>query len=468
LEAFRDAINDDRQEGSPTVAQHPRWVRINTLKTTLDKQLTSTFAGYFLAETLQDVMSAPGSSKTYFIDQNIPNLLALPPRIDLSKTVAYGKGQIIFQDKASCFPAYLLDVNPGDGDVIDGCAAPGNKTTHLAAIVTGRQQDEKLAQNVIAFERDRFRAEILERMVKLASADSVVSVKGNHDFLAAQPDSDEFSNVGALLLDPSCSGSGIVGRDDTIKIHLPEPPAGSKPSNAGTSKKRKRDQKESSTSNADATLKLEVDDSIREEEAPVENQLAERLGALSAFQLKIVEHAMQFPQAQKITYSTCSVHFEENEGVVAQALNSSVARKNGWTILKREHQVEGMKKWSRRGIWEEGKLSEWRDDAVNVKEDILDACIRCEKGTEDGTMGFFVAAFVRVDSILQNDAKTIHATTIEEPDVLEDEDEWNGFSDDDDDDDKQRGSEQSTAIPKNDIVVGSAELKRKKKKKQKK
>lgn len=464
LEAFRDAVNDNRREGLSNVPQHPRWVRINTLKTTLDEQLLTTFAGYSPASTLQDVMSAPGSSKIYFIDEHIPNLLALPPNIDLSKTVAYGKGQIIFQDKASCFPAYLLDVKPADGDVIDGCAAPGNKTTHLAAIVTARQQHGERAQRVVAFERDRARAEILAKMVKLASADSVVSIKGSHDFLTSQPDADEFSNVGALLLDPSCSGSGIVGRDDTIKIHLPDPPLGLNPPGADTSKKRKRGQNENSASNAAATLNLDIDDSVKEEEAPVEDQLAERLGSLSAFQLRIVEHAMQFPNAQKITYSTCSVHFEENEGVVAQALNSLAAKENGWTILKREQQVEGMKKWPRRGVWEEDKLSDWMDGAADMRDDILDACIRCEKGTEDGTMGFFVAAFVR-DPTSKSDAKSVHNTAIEEQMDAEDEDEWNGFSDNDN---NQSDSKQDTTANKKDTVVGSTEPKRKKKKKQNK
>ena len=158
LEAFREAINagdldsSDNDKSGPEKARHPRWVRINTIKTTLSSQLDTTFKDYTQVNDIQDIMQAKGTKKIYYEDPNIPNLIALPPRIDLSKAPAYGKGEIIFQDKASCFPAYLLDLQDGDGDVIDGCAAPGNKTTHAAAIVSSQSKDSGRGERkVIAF-----------------------------------------------------------------------------------------------------------------------------------------------------------------------------------------------------------------------------------------------------------------------------------------------------------------------------
>jgi putative methyltransferase len=412
----------------------------------LDEQLSTTFKNYSQVVDIGEIMQAKGTKKIYYKDPNIPNLIALPPRIDLSKAPAYVKGEIIFQDKASCFPAYLLDLQEGDGDVIDGCAAPGNKTSHAAAIVSSQNPGGE--RKVIAFERDKGRTEILKKMVKLAGADGIVNVKGASDFIAAKPNSPDYENVKAILLDPSCSGTGIVGRDDAIKLYLPSA-ASAEPAKPGSGKNKKRkrgaEDKPAPAEQKEVTLDL---DETTQEEVPLdaEDKLAERLKSLSTFQLHILTHAMRFPAARKITYSTCSIHFEENEGVVFQALATSVAKERGWRILKREEQVEGLRIWKRRGDWEDGKLSGSVVDEQS-KQDVLNGCIRCGKGTEEGTMGFFVAAFVRDggdDKYSESAGRDMRemptekgrkpAAPTEERDGVDgsdEEEEWDGFSDDD-------------------------------------
>ena len=363
--------------------QHPRWIRINSLRTKLEDQLATTFNGYQRVDSVEEVLR--GSGNKIYIDEHIPNLVAVSPRFNFAKCAAYKCGEMILQDKASCFPAYLLDPQPLDGDVIDGCAAPGNKTTHLAAIVSSRSHGAGQAQTSIhAFEKDAKRAKTLEKMVKIAGSDGITHVNQGQDFLKVDPSDETFSKVGAILLDPSCSGSGIVGRDDMPDLHLPAS-GGTKAADISSknteelSKKRKRP-----VDDQDSERVL-IDDDGNTTVATSEKDLQARLEALSSFQLTILLHAFEFPAARRVTYSTCSVHAEENEQVVLKALQSDVAQRRGWRVLPRDVQVSGMRSWPVRGL----------ADACDGDSQVAESCIRAYKDDGRGVMGFFVAAFVR-------------------------------------------------------------------------
>lgn len=47
---------------------------------------------------------------------------------------------------------------------------------------------------------------------------------------------------------------------------------------------------------------------------------AVRLKSLASFQAMILKHALSFPKAKRVVYSTCSIHTEENEQVVLEIL----------------------------------------------------------------------------------------------------------------------------------------------------
>jgi putative methyltransferase len=70
-------------------------------------------------------------------DEHVPNLLLFNPQARFHEEETYQSGKIILQDKASCFPATVLvqDIQEPHGDFIDATAAPGNKTTHLSALL---------------------------------------------------------------------------------------------------------------------------------------------------------------------------------------------------------------------------------------------------------------------------------------------------------------------------------------------
>lgn len=363
---------------------HPRWVRVNAVRTTLDEQLATTFAGWEVVPSVSDVLDpANAGRKVLCLDGNVPNLVALAPGNGewIVRSKAYKEGWVVLQDKASCFPACLLDPR-GEGDVVDACAAPGNKTTHLAGILAERGAE---GSRVFAFEKDRRRAEVLEGMVGKAGAEGTVVVNKGVDFLKVDPGEKRYRRVGGLLLDPSCSGSGIVGRDEMPELVLPEAVgAGAPAAAAATGKKRKRNPADKTEKPPPPPMVL-VDDDGDTTTLTSEAALQERIRSLAAFQLALLQHAMKFPAATRITYSTCSVYAGENEHVVVAALASDVARQRGWRILKRADQVRGMREWDVRG--DKG--------ACDGDEDVAEGCIRTYRDDGRGVMGFFVAGFVR-------------------------------------------------------------------------
>jgi len=413
-------------------------VRINTLSQ--GNPFHMMFKDHKNVSLAEVCLAAPGD-KVLALDEHIPNLIALPPGTDVTKSPAYLHGDIILQDKASCFSAYLLNPSLTDGDLLDACAAPGNKTTHLAALLHEAKATSLTAspkdsiQTIYACERDKLRAATLAKMTAIANPDGHAHFECllGQDFLRLSPQDARFRNVGALLLDPSCSGSGIVrrrgGNGRSLQITLPA--AAVKGRNDGvvipskTTGKRKREATTAPNPNSptagsttltlgpatDANTALSADPSGATEENEdlgtdadtTTAALETRLTNLAAFQLKIVTHAFSFPAARRVVYSTCSIHAAENESVVIKALRSPIAIQRGWRVLRRDEQVEGMQKWNVRGKGLAVAQS-LTDDEVRASEvgDILDetaeiaeACIRCEAGTAEGTMGFFVVGFVR-------------------------------------------------------------------------
>uniref|UniRef100_A0A671PBJ2 Probable 28S rRNA (cytosine-C(5))-methyltransferase n=1 Tax=Sinocyclocheilus anshuiensis TaxID=1608454 RepID=A0A671PBJ2_9TELE len=175
----------------------------------------------------------------------------------------YKAGHIILQDKASCLPAFLLNPQVGS-HVIDACAAPGNKTSHLAAMIKNKGK-------LFAFDLDAKRLSTMSTL--LLRAGVTCHQLANQDFLKVDPQSSEYKEVEYILLDPSCSGSGMVCLRDEVS----------------------------------------------------ELQDEGRLQALATFQLRSLNHALQFPRVQRVVYSTCSIHSQENEDVVSACLQQNSA-----------------------------------------------------------------------------------------------------------------------------------------------
>ena len=76
---------------------------------------------------------------SFVMDKHVPGLLAFHPAATFHEEASYHSGKLILQDKASCFPALVLSPDAHESMVaLDATAAPGNKTTHLSAIMQNR------------------------------------------------------------------------------------------------------------------------------------------------------------------------------------------------------------------------------------------------------------------------------------------------------------------------------------------
>jgi 16S rRNA (cytosine967-C5)-methyltransferase len=111
-------------------------------------------------------------------------------------------GSFVMQDEASQLVPLLAGPRPGPG-VLDTCAAPGGKTTALAAVASGL---------VVACDvRDR-RLALLRRTISAAGASRVVLVQA--DLLHPLPFRAVF---GCVVVDAPCSGLGTLRRDPDIR-----------------------------------------------------------------------------------------------------------------------------------------------------------------------------------------------------------------------------------------------------------
>lgn len=117
---------------------------------------------------------------------------------------AYQEGKLYLQSLSSMIPALVLDARAGE-DVCDMCAAPGGKTTQIAALSGGKAL-------IMACEMHAPRAERLEfNLRKLGAANTTVMRTDARRL-------DEFFSFDRILLDAPCSGSGTLNVADP-KLH---------------------------------------------------------------------------------------------------------------------------------------------------------------------------------------------------------------------------------------------------------
>ena len=171
-----------------------------------------------------------------------------------------GEGLLYMQDEASQLVAHVLGARAGER-VLDVCAAPGSKTTHIAALCGDRA-------HVVACDVYEHRLRTVGELAARQSLKNITTVELNAE--TALPFAD--GSFQRVLVDAPCTGTGTLRHNPEIRWR------------------------------------------IRPED----------IAELSVRQLAILRNAARTVSAGgRLVYSTCSVEPEENEAVVAAFLAES-------------------------------------------------------------------------------------------------------------------------------------------------
>ncbi len=159
-------------------------LRVNLLRTTVtevEQAFQSQAVEYEKLTYLPQALRLTGSSGAI---QNLPG---------------YGQGWWTVQDSSAQLVAHLLDPQPGEV-IIDACAAPGGKTTHIAELM----HDEG---KIWACDRTASRLRKLEENAHRLQLKSIEIITGD-----SRSFSQFINTADRVLLDAPCSGLGTLHR----------------------------------------------------------------------------------------------------------------------------------------------------------------------------------------------------------------------------------------------------------------
>ncbi|CAG2162857.1 unnamed protein product [Oppiella nova] len=270
-----------------------RYIRVNLIKTTLKKVMRKLVKRDFkqIEYNKSDItfeqfkeLVVNLKENDFLIDYDFQNDLLvfhINSTKGLQELKLFTESKIVMQDKASLIAVECLQLVP-EMTILDVCCAPGMKTTAIASRV-------KNNATIISYDKSEERIHEMETIIE---KNGVNCCQINcRDFTSVT--AEELSSIGtidAILLDPSCSGSGMNNRVDYRK--------------GGEDKGR--------------------------------------LYRLASFQTRMLCHAMSL-QPKRIVYSTCSLHLIENENVIKSVFRESEFA-NDYSV------VHALPQWPTRGV----------------------------------------------------------------------------------------------------------------------
>ena len=278
-------------------SERPLVIRANTLKTR--------------RRNLAEALIARGVNLDPLADWTRIGLKIYNSTVPVGATPEYLAGHYMIQSAASLTPVMALAPRPGER-ILDMCASPGGKTTHIAQLLRNRGA-------IVAND---------SKAPRLASLCANVQRLGVRTVIVTNYDGRSFPKVmggfDRVMLDAPCSGTGVISRDASVKVtrdrktiercaHLQKELILAAIDSTKVCKDAGKVLAESSKALAKARAAMAADyqDDGADPEADADQPPAAKRSRSST---TVGKHG------GFIVYSTCSVMVAENEAVIAYAL----------------------------------------------------------------------------------------------------------------------------------------------------
>lgn len=191
-------------------------IRVNTIKSNMEKvknELEKANIKYkrvdwsnyaLIIENVNNIANADKYESMSIFNKNSNENTNLIETV-LQNMDIYKSGEIYLQSLSSMLPPIILEPKEST-DILDMTAAPGGKTTEIAALTNNKS-------HITACEKNKIRADRLKYNVQKQGATCVFVMQKDARFI------DDFFSFDQILLDAPCSGSGTLdlNNSDTEK-----------------------------------------------------------------------------------------------------------------------------------------------------------------------------------------------------------------------------------------------------------
>jgi len=171
-------------------------LRINSLRTDLNQFLKELQNHNIKAKKINELKNGISLTSNPRSIKNLPG---------------YKDGKWVVQDRSSQWVGALLDPKCGE-KILDACAAPGSKTTHIAEL----SNDEA---EILAIDRSEKRLNILKSNLERLNIKGVDTFKADAcNLISLKPELIAYFDK--ILIDAPCSGIGTLGRNPDLRWSL--------------------------------------------------------------------------------------------------------------------------------------------------------------------------------------------------------------------------------------------------------